>query len=105
MAQTPEGKIKAYIDKKLKDLGPDCWYFKPVSIGMGTHGVPDFIGCYKGMFFAIEAKKPRGKPTALQVQCIEKISVAEGIVHVVDSEETMNAVMIELRMRNGGYKR
>lgn len=103
MAQTPEGLVKKLIDEKLKELTPDCWYFKPVSIGMGAHGVPDFVGCYRGLFFAIEAKKPGGKTTALQNLQIGKILEAEGLVTVVDSPESLEAFLVELKMRTGGY--
>lgn len=86
---TPEGKIKELVKTYLKSLGTDCWFFMPVSNGLGVHGIPDIIGCYKGRSFAIETKKPGGKPTALQVMQITKIQEAGGFAIVVDGPEAL----------------
>jgi len=51
---TPEGKVKEKIKRLLKHHG--AWYYLPVSMGMGQHGIPDFICCYHGNMFGIEAK-------------------------------------------------
>lgn len=66
MATTPEGKVKAKIDKLLKEYG--VWYFKPVSNGYGRMGISDYICCLPGgKFLAIEAKADeKKKPTELQ---------------------------------------
>ena len=81
---TPEGKVKAECKKVLDALKPDCWYFMPVSSGMGTHGIADFVGCYKGMMFAIEAKAVgKGRPTTLQKLTMDKIDSAGGLTMVV----------------------
>jgi len=55
-----EAQVKKDITAYLKSLGEDCWYYMPVPNGYGRRGVPDFLGCYKGKFFAIEAKNSDG---------------------------------------------
>ena len=54
---TPEGKVKARIDRLLKSYGDDLYLFKPVQSGFGTRTL-DYLGCILGGFFAIEAKRP-----------------------------------------------
>lgn len=92
---TPEGRVKDQIKKELDARGfwragtakppeVDGWYYMPVSNGMGVHGIPDFVGCWRGAFFSIEAKKPGGVTTANQDNRHEEIHEAGGLVLVVD---------------------
>jgi hypothetical protein len=88
---TPEGKVKADVKKFLKSIG--CWYFLPVSNGMGQVGIPDFICCFRGRFLAIETKAP-GKisnTTANQDRVISEIKLAGGSAVVVDNVEQVKA--------------
>jgi len=82
----PEAKVKAVIKAFLKTL-QTCWWFMPAAHGYGINGVPDFVGCYRGVFFAIEAKAP-GKLrtlTPLQTAAIYGINGAEGWAIVTDN--------------------
>jgi Holliday junction resolvase len=81
MAMTPEGKVKASVVKVLKELG--AYYFFPVTGGYGHSGVPDIVGCYKGLFFGLECKAGNNKPTALQLAQLRAISSAGGVSFVV----------------------
>tara|TARA_R110000851_G_scaffold145480_1_gene284985 strand:- start:752 stop:1123 length:372 start_codon:yes stop_codon:yes gene_type:complete len=93
--QTPEGRVKDAIKKKLNELAPDNFYFLPVSNGMGRHGIPDFICCIPtkitqdmvgeelGIFVGIEAKTHTGKVSPLQDQCLVEIAGAAGSAQVV----------------------
>jgi hypothetical protein len=88
---TPEGKVKADVKKFLKAVG--CWYFLPVSNGMGQVGIPDFICCDQGRFVAIETKAP-GKisnTTANQDRVISEIKLAGGSAVVVDNVEQVKS--------------
>jgi hypothetical protein len=101
MAQTPEGRVKDAIKKELKSRGfapaggssdlafPTGWYYMPVSNGMGSHGIPDFVGCWEGDFFSIEAKAPGGEPTPMQLRRHEEIRKAGGIILVIDNVEDL----------------
>lgn len=84
MAQTPEGAVKDAIKAWLKAHG--VWYFMPVSNGMGSMGIPDFVCCWNGRFLGIEAKAPgkRGNVSALQQHQIACIHQAGGAAIVVD---------------------
>jgi len=64
-------KTKALLES-IKDL----WFFK-VSDRFSA-GIPDFIGVYRGIFFAIELKDKGKKPTKLQFWIMDKIREAGG---------------------------
>lgn len=82
MALTPEGKVKAQVKKVLEKLG--AYYFMPATGGYGKSGVPDFVGCIEGKFFAIECKAGKGKLTELQEREIAAIRKEEGAVFIVN---------------------
>lgn len=84
MAMTPEGKVKAKVKKTLDMVG--AYYFMPTTGGYGRSGIPDIIGCFCGVFFAIECKAGKGKPTALQEREINKIRNAGGHAWLVNEE-------------------
>ena len=80
MATTPEGKVKAAVRKILLRL--DIYHFMPPGMGLGRSGIPDIIGCYDGLFIAIECKAGKGKTTALQQRELEWINDAGGFTFV-----------------------
>lgn len=93
MATTPEGKLKKEVKAYLKKKG--AWFYMPVQNGMGEVGIPDIVGCYRGLFFAIETKAPTkvrvrtdeqlwAKATPNQQNKIRAIQDAEGQALVVD---------------------
>lgn len=104
MATTPEGKVKAAVRKKLKELG--YWYYFPVQNGFGSVGIPDVVGCKPvkitpemvgttiGVFFAVETKAP-GKlknTTPNQRKNIDAINACFGHAEVVDDAAKMEIV-------------
>lgn len=91
---TPEAKVKKKVVDVLKKGG--AYYFFPATGGYGRSGVPDIVGCYRGVFFAIECKAGTNKPTALQEAEMHKIREACGQVLVVN-EDNINDVVILLR--------
>ena len=91
---TPEAKVKKKVVDVLKKGG--AYYFFPATGGYGRSGVPDIVGCYRGVFFAIECKAGTNKPTALQEAEMHKIKEANGQVLVVN-EDNINDVVILLR--------
>ena len=83
---TPEGKVKDNIKGWLRQQ-PNCWFFMANTHGYGVNGVPDIVGCYKGVFFAIEVKAP-GKlkgVTPLQQMQINAINQAHGWACAADN--------------------
>jgi len=105
---TPEGDVKKQTREMLEGLGLVCaskavlcvtgktgWFYMPVSNGMGVHGIPDFIGHYKGKFFAIEAKSPNKNPTALQQIQLDALRITGAIEMVVhDTSEILRAKLL-----------
>lgn len=100
MATTPEGRLKRRVKEYIKSAGAplyDTWYYMPVQNGMGVVGIPDFIGCYRGRFFAIETKAPAQKPrtdeglwqkaTPNQQNRITEIRQAGGAAIITDDME------------------
>jgi len=79
---TPEKKVKNEVAKLL--IQHHVWYFMPVSNGMGRHGIPDFICCNNGRFFAVECKAGAGKVTALQERELARIHEAHGDTFVIN---------------------
>jgi len=70
---TEESKVKKRIDDTLKAHG--AYYHKPVQSGFGSPTL-DYVGCYRGRFYAIEAKKPGAKPTPRQELTIKIMQAA-----------------------------
>lgn len=91
---TPEAKVKKRVVNVLKENG--AYYFFPATGGYGRSGVPDIVGCYRGVFFGIECKAGSNKPTPLQEAEMRKIREANGITLVVN-EENIDDVKIMLR--------
>jgi hypothetical protein len=83
---TPEGKVKKAVTAILKQTS-ELYYFMPVPGGFGTTTL-DYIGCHRGTFFAIETKKPGGKPTLRQGQIIGTMHAAKARVFVIDGDTT-----------------
>lgn len=82
MASTPESKVKAKVVAQLKSLG--AYYFYPVTGGYGSSGVPDVVGCYRGVFFGFECKAGKNKPTELQKKNLDQIEKMGGIARVIN---------------------
>ena len=95
---TPEVKVKRKVVALLKEM--DAYNFFPVMSGYGRSGIPDIIGCYRGVFFAIECKAGDNKTTALQEMQLQKIRDAGGISLIIN-EENIEHVQAALRDHTG----
>lgn len=81
---TPEGRVKKRVSTLLKAT-PGVYYFMPVPSGYGESSL-DYLGCYRGRFFAVETKAPGKKPTDRQRQTIAAMEAAGGRVFVIDGD-------------------
>lgn len=96
-----EKHVKKYLQDCLKELG--CWQYWPVSNGMGRHGIPDCLGCYKGRFFSVETKAPgkRGNEnrgaSALQMKELRSIADNGGLAWICDGPEEVEAIVNYLK--------
>ena len=98
---TPEAKVKKVVVAQLKQLG--AYYFYPVTGGYGQSGVPDVVGCYHGVFFGIECKAGKNKPTPLQVKNLKQIRDAGGLDLVVNEGNMYDVIEMledEINFRN-----
>ena len=87
---TPESKVKQKVMKYLKEM--DTYHFYPVTGGYGKSGVPDIVGCYQGMFFGLECKAGKNKPTPLQEKNLKDIRDAGGVALVINEENVDDVV-------------
>jgi hypothetical protein len=85
MTLTPEGKIKKLVSNYLRRLDT-VWYTMPVPGGYGMSTL-DYLGCYRGKFFAIETKAPGKKPTPRQEITMEDMNNAGAAVFIIDSDD------------------
>jgi hypothetical protein len=89
-----EADVKKQVKKVLAKCGEELWYFMPPANGYGRSGIPDFLGTYKGMTFAIETKFGNNKPTNNQEREMNNLSycgakvwlVSERNIHVWEDE-------------------
>lgn len=81
-AMKNERDVKENIKSVLKNT-QGVWWFMPAMNGYGRSGVPDFIGCYHGQMFAIEAKYGKGQTSAMQEKEIEALTQANARVWIV----------------------
>lgn len=72
-----EGKLKRQVKEYLTTRG--AYYLMPAGSPYGKPGL-DFVGCYKGRFFAIETKAPGKAITKRQELTAEKMRAAGGVV-------------------------
>ena len=79
---TPEGRVKKAVRAALEAQGllplsaaaatskPEVegFFFMPVAGPYSVHGVHDFVGCWRGVFFSIETKAPGNATAATAAQ-------------------------------------
>lgn len=88
---TPEGRIKAALDKMLKAEG--VWFYPPQAGPFGGAGIPDRVAVVGGLFLGVECKSDASKkPTALQLKVMADIEKAGGKCFVVYDKETIEQV-------------
>jgi hypothetical protein len=96
MAATKESLVKNKVKKILDTY--NAYYFMPIGGPYSRPGIPDIVGCYNGVYFAIECKAGKGKTTALQDRELSLISKAGGIAIVVNENNLDDVVAMLERM-------
>lgn len=73
-----KGGIQDQIQEHMKSLIPNIWYdVKRADMKTTSRvGVPDFVGCYHGVCFAIECKTKTGKATSQQLGELKWLELA-----------------------------
>jgi len=85
-----EGDVKKAVKKIFARFGDQLWYYMPAANGYGRAGIPDFIGCYRGHFFAVETKFGSNDLSTNQVREVQNLKVADAQVWIV-RESTLEA--------------
>ena len=93
----PEYFVKEEINKQLRSLDEHCWWYMPVAGPYAVAGITDFIGCYRGMMFGLEAKAENGRTTAWQKLHLERINLAGGFGIIVRGVEDAGLVAEQIR--------
>ena len=86
--KTPESYIREPVRKWLKTLGPNCYRFSPVQMGMGSPTLDDLC-CIYGKFVGLEYKAPGKVPTERQQLTMRQMHQAGGIAIWGDSSESI----------------
>lgn len=95
---TPEGKVKAQLQRALLKTFARRYIFMPVQMGYGASTL-DYLCCIDGHFVAFETKAP-GKWLTPRQEIIRKaIFAAGGWVFVVDGPESIKACVSLLAKR------
>lgn len=73
----------------------DIWFLKVFGNGIQRAGVPDFIVCKAGQFYAFELKRPDESAVATERQLIEikKINKSGGKAYVIRSVKEMIEIL------------
>lgn len=100
---TPEGKVKAAVKVTLSSY-PQLYFEMPVMTGYGRTTL-DFVGCYNGLFFAIETKTKGKKPTPRQLETIEQMRAAGAAVFVVIGEDDLTHLKLWLESNRPTHDR
>lgn len=102
MAQTPEAKVKAWLDKRLDQVFPGHYKYKPPGGMFGVAGTPDYFVLWGGVFIAIEVKADGNVLRANQLATLKKIKAAGGVSAVMVGKDERKLLLIynEVMMKN-----
>lgn len=83
----PETRLTNKILKELRAKGG--WWMKVHGSASQQQGVPDIIGCYRGLFVAMEVKLPASSSTlsVYQRHTLSRLRQAQASAYVVRSSE------------------
>ena len=77
-------------------------YFRNIHGSAYQPGLPDFVGCHRGRFFAIECKRKSQEPTPLQVVELMGIQQSGGAANWFDDYDEFAGWWAEFRESSGG---
>ena len=66
----PESRLQSKIRKALEDKVGGFWFKMHGSLFQMV-GLPDLIGCVEGLFFGLEVKTDKGRPSKTQLVVLE----------------------------------
>lgn len=91
-----ESYLQTQVMRWLKTQ-PSTWCYK--AHDTYTSGIPDILGCHRGVMFAIELKGPNGYVSQLQWYCVDRIEVAGGMATVCRSLDEVKQFFAKVQER------
>ena len=91
-----EGRLTRSILKELRGRGG--WWVKIHGHAYQEPGIPDIIGCYRGVFIGFEVKVPGKAHTLTQRQglTLQRIREAQGFSALIESKRGASELLDEL---------
>jgi len=80
---TPEGKVKMFVRKYMREHFPGHFYYSPMGGAFGKAGMPDHIYLWKGILIGIEIKADKGRLSDLQSETLKQMSAQGALCAVV----------------------
>lgn len=89
---------KTLVTKMLRLLRANgAWAEKVHGSALQRRGLPDIIGCYRGLFFSIEVKVWPNQPTEIQRTVMTEVLKAGGLAIVAWSTEDVDALILRMQ--------
>lgn len=95
---TPEGKVKAIVNRKLTEhFGERCYRFMPVMNGMGAPGL-DYHCCIDGLAVFIETKVEGKHMTPRQETTRDTVEKAGGLVFEIHNRAEVDTMIAQIEL-------
>jgi len=107
MTDITEAKVKTWAKRILQKELPDVWLYSPIGGAFGTSGVPDQIGLWRGVYFAIEYKKDITKqPTKLQMAQLKHLERQGCVACVIKGKNKarLDSLLAIVKEKASGFK-
>lgn len=80
---TPEGKVKMFVRKFMREHFAGHFYYSPMGGAFGKAGMPDHLYLWNGILVGIEVKADKGKLSTLQEETLKQMAAQGAICAVV----------------------
>jgi len=96
---TPEGKVKTWIDQKVKEKYPNAFKYSPPASKFGRAGMADRLwflkaGKYTSIVIAIEVKAEGNEATCLQTMTLNKLAELNVVAAIVTGKDVSHMIRI-----------
>jgi hypothetical protein len=106
-SQTPEGKVKKWIDDQMLKAFPNAFKYRPPGVGrFGKNGMPDQtflirVNSYSSIYVVIEAKAGDNTATGLQMKTLKALAAQGAVAAVVTNKDfaKMERIINEVHRR------
>ena len=102
---TPEGKVKMYVRKFMREHFPGHFYYSPMGGAFGKAGMPDHLYLWNGILICIEIKAEKGKLSTLQEETLKQMAAQGAICAVVYGKDEAKMLRIKAATLNEHAKR